>query len=119
MFGDSTLATLSRRETRVAKRLEVVSEASTPEILLLVSVDYFRLACALSSRPPEQSFALQSARNGRSSLAASPTEVHYPNSVGVSVLVHRNTGTGAPTGLGTVVCNPGGKEGADNRKKIY
>jgi hypothetical protein len=36
----------------------------------------------------------------------SPTEVHYPGSVGVSVSVHRSTGTGteAPTGMCTVVC---------------
>jgi hypothetical protein len=43
MFGESTLATLSQRETRVAKRLEVVSEASTPEIPLLCSVDKYRI----------------------------------------------------------------------------
>jgi hypothetical protein len=36
----------------------------------------------------------------------STTEVHYPGSVGVSVLVHWSTGTVASTGLGTVVCNP-------------
>jgi hypothetical protein len=70
VFGESTLATLLERGTRVVKRLEVVSEASTPSIPVLVSVESFRRACALSSRPPEQSFALQSARNGRFSLAA-------------------------------------------------
>jgi hypothetical protein len=38
VFGESTLATLSRWEIRVAKRLGAVSEASTPEIPLLFSV---------------------------------------------------------------------------------
>jgi hypothetical protein len=48
----------------------------------------------------------------------SPTEVHYPDSVGVSVLVHRSTGTGALTGLGAVVCNPGGNWGQEPDKKV-
>jgi hypothetical protein len=34
-------------------------------------------------------------------------EVRYQGSVGASVLVHRSTGTGAATGLGSMVCNPG------------
>jgi hypothetical protein len=66
----ASLATLSPRVIRVARSLEVVSKASTPEISLLSSVDLLRLTCTLSSRPPVQSLALQSARNGRFSPTA-------------------------------------------------